>query len=47
MAELIFWCVLLVVGISIVGAGIYWDRKPIELDHDPHADDFNKDIWEG
>ena len=35
------------IGISIVGAGIYWDRKPVELDHDPHADDFNKDIWEG
>lgn len=46
MAELIFWCVLLVIGIAIMGTAIYLSRKPVELDHNPHADDFNKDIWE-
>ena len=46
ITELIFWIFALIIAIAFVGGCVYWSRKPIELDHDPHADDFNKDIWE-
>ena len=43
MGEAIFY---VLVAIAIIGWGAYTAKKEEIVLHDPHADDFNKDIWE-
>ena len=47
IGELIFWIVALVIALGVIGGAFYWERKVNDpFYHDPHADDFNKDLWE-
>lgn len=43
MYEIIFY---VIVAITIIAWGVRKVKQEEIILHDPHADDFNKDIWE-
>lgn len=43
MYEIIFY---VIVALAIIAWGVHKVKREEVVLHDPHADDFNKDIWE-